>query len=63
MALLLTWVHDPEEFAVIPQTEEFLAGMGWEGLYQRLGAEQEWRAYTSLACGPSIPATGRSRTS
>jgi len=41
VALLLTWVHDPEEFAAIPQTEELLAGMGREELIEVIEAMLE----------------------
>jgi len=43
VALLLAWIHDPEEFTVIPETEELLAGMGREELIEVIEAilEQE----------------------
>lgn len=41
VALLLTWVHNPGEFAVIPQTEELLARMGREELIEVIEAMLE----------------------
>jgi len=43
VALLLTWVRDPEEFAVIPETDELLASKSKEELIEIIKAmlEQE----------------------
>jgi len=41
VALLLTWVHDPQEFAVVPETEELLAGMGRAELIEVIEAMLE----------------------
>jgi len=41
VALLLTWVRDPEEFTVIPETDELLAGKSREELIEIIEAMLE----------------------